>query len=928
MALTLITGRANVGKSKLLNDRLRIDAVSCQPTLLLPQLPDVRRVNRQFVDEGIRGVGVAVFDSWVRHMWSLHGDGRRLVTSAVRRHFVEQAIADLAARVIGQAAGTAGFARIMADVCAGLGAPKPSQGDVIARELAMIVTAYRARLDAAGLIELAGAADVLADATPGLRGPLAVNHFMDLTPAQERLLAGLSRIADVRVALNWEEGSPATDAITPLVNRLAVVASERIIVPDERRTGNALVALGSALFTGRCTSGPGTALRLGLADGAEAECALVARNVRRIIDEGIRPESIAVAFRTMEGRGSMLGAALRAEGVPHVIDITVPFDRTRFGAAFLSVMRAVDHGGGREDLLAFLMSPFSGASHDAVAGLDARWRADRTDEDLLAASAVKELPEVAATLLQAKRLATAGDARTGKNWQLLADRMLTAAHAHGRPLGLRGTLDLAAHRALLSAVGELVLVDPEASAMRVIAAVVEECVSTTQEDQGQAVIVTEAHRLRGRRFDALVLGGLGGSEFEPGNTKTLPRAIAEMLGGPPTADPALTERMLFHTVLTRPSERLVLVRRTADERGEAIRPSAFWEAVLDVYRDTEQAAEGVIPDAIPVERMGGTDVAAFAPSFRPERRTIRGAGATGPVSPRRGVIGPEVIRQLKDRDEFSASEVETYLACPYRWFVDRALSTTDLDALFDARERGSRAHAILSTFYEEWNQSGGGRMTLGVLDEALRRLSQAAGRIAEDGCRVRTIADALSAAKAEKWAADVIRDDVDFLPGFDPLHHELRFGKRHGLPVTLWGVSMRGAIDRVDVGRGGLVVIDYKSSDVSGYKSFDTKGLVQLQVYSAAAASVLGVSVAGAVYRSLTRRTARGFWDRERVDPGPIGTKGDGVDAQEIRAMLDLAGHSVDAAVKGIRAGEISRSPRNRTACRTCGAALFCEADR
>ena len=46
----------------------------------------------------------------------------------------------------------------------------------------------------------------------------------------------------------------------------------------------------------------------------------------------------------------------------------------------------------------------------------------------------------------------------------------------------------------------------------------------------------------------------------------------------------------------------------------------------------------------------------------------------------------------------SPSAIEAYLACPYRWFVERRLRPEPLDECFGAAEKGTFAHGLREAF--------------------------------------------------------------------------------------------------------------------------------------------------------------------------------------------------------------------------------------
>ncbi|MGC9960317.1 MAG: PD-(D/E)XK nuclease family protein [Acidimicrobiales bacterium] len=205
----------------------------------------------------------------------------------------------------------------------------------------------------------------------------------------------------------------------------------------------------------------------------------------------------------------------------------------------------------------------------------------------------------------------------------------------------------------------------------------------------------------------------------------------------------------------------------------------------------------------------------------------------------------------------SATGLETFAACPFRFFVDRKLGVSKLEqperlVVIDARERGTLMHAVLEGFFEE----NGTVVPVTVIDERSRaRLRDLANTAFEelersgktgkaifwDTERARILRD------LERYVARDVADSV--AAGRVPMSVELDFGGE-GRPVVAHAagrdVLFRGRIDRVDVTADGrLVVVDYKSGRSGNFQDILTDPLgrgrhLQLPIYAKAAVEVLG----------------------------------------------------------------------------------------
>jgi len=925
MTLTLVTGRPNAGKTgHLYGPVIKAAAAGLSPVILLPSMPDARRAAEEFAHRGVTGVRTTVLDRWIAELWSLYGDGRRIVEPGVREVLLRRARDETPLRSLVHSAGTPGFVRLLAAVAERLpdleqARPRSSED----REVLDVLRRYDRVLAEEGLVELAVASTLLGTSLPPLSGPVVVNRFTDLSAAQEAFVCGLAAVAEVGVALPWEEGHPATDALTPLVGRL-VERGRHVHVRTEEREDE-LTALEGALYRPERPQTPTGAVVFAEAAGTDLEAVLAVDLAAECIAGGTEPGRIVMAFRSAAARAPLIEAAAAQSGLDVDVDVAMPLTDVPMGRALIALLDvAAGRDSSRERLLAYLGSPYSGVSPVELERADTAWRRARVsgprlleDASRLAGpgQAIRLARAVAATPL------TRGNAR---KWKSLLDALLASADGR-RGLGhAAGSWDCAVHREALRTVALLAegvaggVGEPE-----VRAALVRASVSPGGPERENAVLFTEAHRVRSRRFDVVILGGLTAAEFSSERPRPIGAELLERLGLPSGTDERASERLLFYTIVTRPRERLYLLRQATDASGQAVRPSVFWEEVLDLYRGNDPAELERHPEGVPLVRRPLTALASDSVAYTAGRRADRSGAQGAPWRPQRGrLLSEQVKAEIGSREEFSVSELEAYSACPYRWFFDRAISPREIDAAFEAREAGSIAHEVLAAFYAHWSPTDASRrVTPADLPEALGVLDGALEEVLATGPDAIGLAEELTVEQVKRWVRAAIEDDALLLPGYLPIAHEFAFGRAGERPFEFGGVALRGRVDRID-GRGdGLVVTDYKSSStVSGHGSFETRGIMQLPVYLAATAKLLGGEPDGAVFRSLRSRTARGFWREDRLSLHECGSRVDAVGPGEVSAILEAAANRVAAAAEGIRAGDITP---HRGGCGECG---FCAA--
>lgn len=921
MSLTLITGSANSGKSGYIHRPL-IEAIEAghPGALLLPSHADVMRARLEFSERVAVGATIDTLDGWAAQLWGLYGDGRRPADAMVRQLAIQSVVAGRAAGVLDRSAKYDGFARLLGDLVARVaGLSVPAARNPIDEQLVALATEYYARLAGWGYIEPAEMLVELSRTAAVWSGYVGVNRFSDLSAQQEAFLTSLAAAADVRIAFTWTADAPTTAALDPSVRRLSRVGEH--VVLDEDRSEDELSKLGRQLFTGAPLE-PGGAVRFVECSGPEAEIAAVATAVESLMRAGVEPERVAIVFRSADRRWRALEAALAASDIASQIDVSQSFGATPFGATLLGLVEAAALGRARrEEVVALLRGPFSDLSSDDVDDLDRSWRRRRAVESAAMLRQVAARDGAFASAV--RRALRIGEAGTAEDWVELAAELMRAGRVRGRS-ETETRFDAAAQRATESMAQALSLQGEPTSVSAVMAALQNVNVATGSSERRGAVVITEAHRIRGRRFDAVILGGLSAAEFPSAPREPLAVSVLRRLGMPAGTDERLSERMLYYSILTRPRQQLVLVRQATDAKGEPSRASVFWEETLELYRRGDRYIASVESWTIDSpERV--------TPQFTSGRRELRARSRTGAVSPPvvlRGRLSDPSLLDVGER-EFSVTEVETYLSCPYRWFYDRVIRPKSLDRTFDSREKGSVAHRLLAETYRALKLRGIGRVDAAVLPEALAELRDQASRLAESGeVALLGVAEELSWDQAVRWARSVLEADVDLLTDWRPVEHEWRFGEAAGRPFELAGVRLQGAVDRIDEGPGGVVITDYKSSQgVDPHTKFEADIKLQPIVYSSAVQSLIGSRVVGGLYRSLSSGALAGFWNVDRAELPETALRKSAMDEGEFDRLTEWASEAVSKAVDGMRAGRIGPDP-TEGACTHCGIRTLCEARR
>jgi len=224
------------------------------------------------------------------------------------------------------------------------------------------------------------------------------------------------------------------------------------------------------------------------------------------------------------------------------------------------------------------------------------------------------------------------------------------------------------------------------------------------------------------------------------------------------------------------------------------------------------------------------------------------ARAAGGFTRYDGNLAGAGVPRPSDVDATSATRLETWAACPFRYFAEAVLGVILADEperiiQMTPLDRGSMIHEILDRFV---------RGAIAGEDHDRTRMERVAEQVFADydgrGVTGRPLF----------WRRDraaILRDLSRFLDedaglGTTPLRTELRFGPPDPVVIDLPGgraLRFRGAADRIDArADGSLLVIDYKTGSPRHYAALTvatpTAGATrfQLPVYALAARAAVG----------------------------------------------------------------------------------------
>lgn len=206
--------------------------------------------------------------------------------------------------------------------------------------------------------------------------------------------------------------------------------------------------------------------------------------------------------------------------------------------------------------------------------------------------------------------------------------------------------------------------------------------------------------------------------------------------------------------------------------------------------------------------------------------------------------------QLFNEKEYSATQLEEYAKCPFKYFLNKILSLTTIEEPkeeIEAFEIGSLVHSIFYKFYKELKEKE--IVLAGCSDKDFKLSEKLLFDIAQEKISNIRFASAVSFYEKEKIFGINGKKENSILyqfllherqseKEFVPKYFEYAFGnfstRDSGTNFKLGNVSIRGKIDRIDVDENNyrFKVVDYKLSGKKPTKDELLKGIsLQLPLY-------------------------------------------------------------------------------------------------
>ncbi len=421
-------------------------------------------------------------------------------------------------------------------------------------------------------------------------------------------------------------------------------------------------------------------------------------------------------------------------------------------------------------------------------------------------------------------------------------------------------------------------------------------------------------------------------------------SLLKSLGIEAPSSPLESARRVFSAIESLPIHELIIERCLNNENAEPTYPAVVVDEFVDCYRkDPTNADEVDNRYSLPalfletIAERGEETLYENASLLHDVQETSASVSLSSfeQISPRQHplIMLPRVIAggNILQEPCFSASQLESYLECPQKWFALRRLRLDDLDEGFGSLEMGNFSHDAFKRFYQAFQSEVGIKVTpdsleqaqaimRGVIDElVVEQPSQApsSGRLVPvshlEAQQVRELGERL---------VSYLAREAEMLPSFTPRYFE------YEIPVVDYaGYKLIGSVDRIDVNdRGQAVIIDYKSSLSDEYNLLDSDGemrwgKVQALIYAQAVQRRLGLQVVGALYVGYARNPQAAGAIASTLAPQEI----PGLKAKtcvyasgSFSDLLDATEERVAEAIERMLAGEVEPCPSSEHVCTWC----------
>ncbi len=941
--------------------------------LIAPSSDAVLLVKRQLgaIQELSIGVNVSTFDEWMRYQWKLYGSSDRLLSTTLRKVFFQQVLDGMSTDELGSLNAGKGTVELLSKL-----APEylteldqiMTSGQLSAGQMSActVLERYKALLEEKSYVEVCQCLDYLLQSIPAQGAALVFSRVEDLSEACLKFVRKLSQKRDVTFSLYVPEGPAgyAAEQQLELVSGTGCdcrVDAELASAAKSQELNDLLARVFRATEGNEVTPSGAVTFLSPLGQLAEAES--ISRYISQRVDSGSK--SFVVYTSKPQKVWDALSQKLAAKGIAAHYKRSVRIQDSLAGRAFASLIdayatlseraeleknidyQASDHQMGDmswwppRTLTDYLISPISGICVERAWMLDKSWRGNRT---LYATRVLETLSKAAmSSRLCAETIKSLELGRIGSAAQRIIEYLSAEASdeqsetAQSEEALLHNQESLKVMSKIVSSAQELheagLKLTPQT-----LKSFIELCkdqavmmlVSNGIESDIQVLIapVSQAHSFEPHMFDTVIFQGMDTLNF---GVKASDGALQEFVRHasktPKVSEFARYQRD-FYMALTTASTSVAFEKVEQKDVFNAVALSEVkacypkdYAKKRGVVCGEEEVLVNLLPQASNLERVA-------------ELPTIE-SGEIDPKLKNIVVLPRHLTRETLEQELqglievsreglplLSASQIETYLECPYKWFTQRRIKISQVDTEFAPMQMGTFIHRVLelthATLLAEalgcdvaevdlavepvlLQDIAGSRITSDNLDHAKQVLDTCFAQVWDEqfnNINRASSNELIPHSIQERKQVENIREnlknllefEVSHFIGYQPRFFELRFGREENV-VEYAGAQFIGSIDRVDVNaHGQALIIDYKHKNTKDLKAYSAK----LSLDSELSKEILPRHVQSAIYAQIMRKQLTKY-ELDPVAAIYLGTK-----EQKDKPSFALAGMATEAATEHI----------------------------
>lgn len=414
------------------------------------------------------------------------------------------------------------------------------------------------------------------------------------------------------------------------------------------------------------------------------------------------------------------------------------------------------------------------------------------------------------------------------------------------------------------------------------------------------VLFTEVGNVQGLSFDSVYIMGLREGEFPQAKNEnwiyndTERKQLADAGYDLPTVGSSFDEDAYFFAQAVCAAQK-ELILTWHEDVGESL-ASSYLEEIWKLFLQPGSEEKRLDKDYVKSQTLPDFGVASAEEAYSDKRfaaadlpKIAELSGQKAPSAEQQMAAKADILRKAQQPEyngdlqnslptkllrkqigsRFSASRLEAYAACPFRFLAEKvwlAQAAEEADDLLQPRDAGDILHQTLKNFVEPYLGSK-------IIDETMEDLTEELEAVFEDVCTAArndggsTVAsvneDIWQVEKQRLWRMLVrwLRfeyADQQRWGGFTPQAVEWDFSSKNGKPLYLTlsdgsDVSLIGRVDRIDSDGEHAFITDYKSGTPPTGSAMEQGLDLQLPVYllAVAALSKEQLAVSGGCYYSL-----------------------------------------------------------------------------